>query len=123
MAWYLILQLFGSNSFALELQYQLADECEAIGEITVVRRSDSVSIAKRNYLERVTYGAEKRKVPFEVKEQNFFNCINQSEADLVLLDEQGLWGAYALSREGVDLILTELDVLLLQKSYGKGAER
>ncbi len=74
-------------------------------------------------MDRVAFAANKRSIPFFKKDQKVFDCINQSAADLVLVDENGLWGSYELTREGVDLLLTELDILLLQKSYGEGTDR
>lgn len=88
-----------------------------------MRTMDSVSLTKQNYLDRVVYAVENKKVPLAKKDQDFFECINQSESDLVLISEEGLWGAYDLSREGVDQLLTELDILLLQKTYGEGTYR
>ena len=86
-------------------------------------KQDSISISKQNYLDRVTYATQKKSIELITKDQLFFECINQTEVDLVLIDERGLWGGYSLSRDGVDLLLTELDILLLQKTYGKSAER
>ncbi len=122
VCWYLFLQLFGSNNFSLELSYAI-DGCDDVTEVLILRRSDSVSIAKQNYMDRVSYAANKRSIQFLKKDQKFFDCINQSSSDLVLVDDEGLWGSYELSREGVDVLLTELDILLLQKSYGKGTYR
>lgn len=122
VTWYLILQLFGSNNFSLDLVDDITD-CDQFEQVTIISRTDSVSIARQNYLDRVRFGAEKRNIAIILKEESFFNCINQSEADLVLVSEQGLWGGYTLTRDGVDQLLTELDILLIQQSYGKGAKR
>ncbi len=122
VVWYLILQLFGSNTFALELKYQV-DSCYQASEVVVIRTSDSLSITEQNYLQRVEYATTQKSISLVEKDQDFFQCINQSEADLVLINEQGLWGGYELSREGVDVLLTELDILILQNTYGEGAYR
>lgn len=122
VTWYLILQLFGSNNFSLDLVDDIID-CDQFKQVTIILRTDSVSIARQNYLDRVRFGAEKRDIKIIIKEKDFFNCINQSEADLVLVSGQGLWGGYTLTRDGVDQLLTELDILLIQQSYGKGAKR
>lgn len=74
-------------------------------------------------MNRVIYAAEKRKANLLYESQTIFDCLNQSEADLVLVNEEGIWGSYELSREGVDQLLTELDILTLQQSYGKGTVR
>ena len=74
-------------------------------------------------MNRVTYGVDKRNAMLLTESDTFFNCINQSEADLVLINEEGLWGSYELTRDGVDQLLTELDILVLQQSYGKGTHR
>lgn len=89
----------------------------------MIRASDSISLTKTNYLQRVEYATKKKSILFQQKEKDFFQCINQSDADLVLINEKGLWGGYELTREGVDLLLTELDILILQESYGEGAYR
>ena len=123
VGWYLFLQLFGSNSFSLRLESEIESSCALFQEVQVVSKIDSVSISKQNYLERVQFSTSKKKILLATESQDFFDCINQSDADLVLVDERGLWGAYSLSRDGVDLLLTELDILLLQKSYGQGTSR
>ena len=74
-------------------------------------------------MNRITYGVDKRNATLLTKSDTFFNCINQSAADLVLINEEGLWGSYELTRDGVDQLLTELDILVLQQSYGKGTHR
>ena len=74
-------------------------------------------------MNRVIYASSKRKASLLYKSQSFFDCINQSDADLVLVNEKGLWGGYELSREGVDQLLTELDILTLQQQYGEGVSR
>lgn len=122
VAWYLILQLFGDNSFSLQLKEPIAD-CIQINEIAVIRTADSISLAETNYLKRVEYATEQRDIKLQKREKEFFNCINQSDADLVLINEDGLWGGYELTREGVDLLLTELDILIMQNSYGEGSHR
>jgi len=122
VAWYLILQLLGDNNFSLEKKSDLND-CISPSGVMVIKSDDSVSIAKKNYLDRVTYLTSKRDITLQEKGEDFFSCINQTEADLVLINEEGLWGSYELSREGVDLLITELDILLLQSSYGEGAYR
>lgn len=69
------------------------------------------------------YAIDRNSISFQEMDAEFFNCINQPDVDLVLLNEEGLWGGYVLSREGVDLLLTELDILILQNLYGEGAYR
>ena len=122
VAWYLILQLFGDNNFSLQLKGELGG-CIRTDSVKVIRLSDSLSIAERNYLDRVEYYTSRRSILLEEKGQEFFTCINQSDMDLVLISKQGVWGGYELSREGVDLLITELDILLLQDNYGKGTYR
>lgn len=123
VVWYLFIQLFGSNNFALALQAPIEGECEAFKDIVVITKMDSLSLTESNYMNRVTFGANKRKITLEKKDQNFFDCVNHSDVDLVLVSEEGLWGTYELSRAGVDQLLTEIDILVIQKSYGKGAKR
>lgn len=74
-------------------------------------------------MNRVKFGAEKRSAVIDYQQPNFFGCIDEPDADLALVDSQGLWGTYKLTRDGVDELLTELDILSLQKTYGKGTSR
>lgn len=121
--WYLFLQLFGSNSFSLTLVSDIPLVCETYQKITVVSKSDSLSIVETNYMNRVIYAVDKRKATLVYTSSDFFDCIKQSDADLVLVNEKGIWGTYVLSRDGVDQLLTELDILTLQQTYGKGTNR
>ncbi len=123
VAWYFILQLFGDNKFSLELIDVVADNCNSYNAITIVSKDDTLSIVETNYMNRVIYAAEKRNSILTYETQDFFDCINQSNVDLVLLNKEGLWGSYSLSREDVDRLLTELDILTLQQTYGKGTSR
>ncbi|SNS78645.1 hypothetical protein SAMN05421640_1234 [Ekhidna lutea] len=123
VVWYLFLQLFGSNNFSLELQNPVPEGCLAYEQITIASKDDSLSVVETNYMNRVIYGADKRSANLIYNSQEYFDCLNQPEADLVLINKEGLWGAYNLNREGVDQLLTELDILTLQQSYGKGTSR
>ncbi|MEQ8627832.1 hypothetical protein [Ekhidna sp.] len=123
VAWYLILQLFGDNRFSLALMAEIPSECQQFEEITIVSKSDSLSLVETNYMNRVIYAVDKRKATLVYESISFFDCINQSDVDLVLINKEGLWGGYDLTREGVDQLLTELDILTLQQSYGKGTSR
>ena len=102
---------------------EVSSECEQFQEITIVSKDDSLSLVETNYMNRVIYAVDKRKANLQYKSRYFFECINQSDADLVLINEEGLWGGYDLTREGVDQLLTELDILTLQQSYGNGTSR
>lgn len=122
VAWYLILQLFGSNNFSLELAKAANPECGSFTELTILMRADTFSISKQNYLNRVEYGARDRSIPLQIDE-DYFNCMGMEQAEMLLVSEKGVWGGYSLTRDGVDLLLTELDILLLKSKYGKGAKR
>ena len=102
---------------------QSLNDCVKVREITVGISSDSLTLAEKNYFQRVEYAVNKKSINLQRLDQETFDCINQNDADLVLLSEEGLWGGYELSREGVDLLLTELDILILQNSYGEGTYR
>lgn len=123
VVWYFILQLFGDNRFSLVLIDEVADNCKIYNAISIVSKEDTLSVVETNYMNRVIYAAKKRKSTLSYENQNFFDCINQSDADLVLINKEGLWGSYILSREDVDRLLTELDILTLQQTYGKGTSR
>ncbi len=101
----------------------IPEECKQYNSITVVSKDDSLSVVETNYMNRVIYAADKRKAVLTYESQSFFDCLNQSSADLVLVNEEGIWGIYELSREGVDQLLTELDILTLQQTYGEGTVR
>jgi hypothetical protein len=102
---------------------EIPSECQQFEEITIVSKSDSLSLVETNYMNRVIYAVDKRKATLVYESISFFDCINQSDVDLVLINKEGLWGGYDLTREGVDQLLTELDILTLQQSYGKGTSR
>ncbi|MEP1032169.1 hypothetical protein [Ekhidna sp.] len=101
----------------------IPQQCQQYSTISVVSKSDSLSIIETNYLNRVIFATDKRKATLLYESQSFFDCVGQSDADLVLANEKGIWGSYELSRDGVDQLLTELDILTLQQTYGKGTIR
>ncbi len=100
----------------------IATECGSVSRITVLYVLDSLAAEQTNYLDRVVYQATAKNVPFLYDQRQFFECL-QIENELMLADEEGFWGVYKLDREGVDQLLTELDILIVQKSYGKGISR
>lgn len=123
VVWYLILQLFGDNRFSLALIGEIPENCGMYDEITIISQSDTLSVVETNYMNRVIYAADKRNATLTYQPVSFFECINQIDSDLVLINKEGIWGGYTLSREGVDQLLTELDILSIQESYGKGTKR
>ncbi|WP_425391723.1 hypothetical protein [Ekhidna sp.] len=102
---------------------EIPKDCQGYDDITVLSKSDSLSTVETNYMNRVVYATEKREVSLIYIDENYFDCINQSGVDLVLINRKGVWGGYNLNREDVDRLITELDILKLQESYGKGTRR
>lgn len=123
VGWYFFLQAFGENKFSLEVVKPIPENCGKYNGVTILKVDKSIEIEEQNYLDRVAFGAKKRKISIQNISLSFFECIEEKQKFFLLVDEKGLRGAYSLDREGVDLLLTELDVLLLQKSYGKGTSR
>lgn len=123
VTWYLILQLFGDNNFSIQLAGEIPVGCEQFTDPVIVMSDDSISLVQKNYLERVRFGTNKRSVELVTKDVRFFECIDQPTSQLIMVSQEGIWGSYELTRDGVDLLLTELDILLLQRSYGKGTKR
>jgi hypothetical protein len=122
LGWYLFLQLFGSNTYSLDSATALPENCEQFTEVTVVYTSDSLTAAQTNHFNRVSFKSSQKKIELQKDSGNLLDCAGVVE-DLILVDSDGIWGAYELSREGVDRLLTELDILIIQKSYGKGISR
>ncbi len=122
VAWYLFLQLFGENKFSLELISGLNEDCISVNQISVVYTQDSLDLAATNHFNRVKYKTDQRKIHLTPDTLNFFQCLT-NDNDLALVSQEGVWGFYRLDREGVDILLAELDVLIMQKSYGEGVSR
>lgn len=122
VCWYFFLQLFGSNQFNVEVASEIPIDCNTFSDITIIHRLDSLNPARTNSLNRVSYRANTKKIVLLADTLNFFNCI-QRQADIALVGEEGVWGTYNLDREGVDQLLTEIDILIIQKTYGKGLSR
>jgi len=101
---------------------EIKDGCTQFTEISILYTSDSLSASQINYLNRITYRTSEKNIPLIVELDLFFDCA-EIEEDLALVNNEGIWGTYELSREGVDQLLTELDILIIQKSYGEGISR
>ncbi|MEP1094645.1 MAG: hypothetical protein ABJG78_06015 [Cyclobacteriaceae bacterium] len=121
MTWYFFLQIFGSNKFAIELKSSVPTDCGSFEELSILYSYDSLNASQVNHLNRVTYRTSAKNIPLS-NDPLFFECTGIVE-NLVLVDREGIWGMYALDRDGVDILLTELDILIVQKSYGKGVSR
>ena len=122
VGWYFFLQLFGDNKFSLELISDIPVECKGYTDISILYGSDSMSAAQINHFNRITYQATKKNIPLLLDSIGFMECVKISQG-VVLVSSEGIWGSYDLSREGVDRLLTEMDILLMQKSYGEGVSR
>ncbi len=122
VTWYLFLQIFGSNKFALDSVVPIAEECGKIDEISVLYKGDSSATELTNYLSRVIYQTQAKEIPLVYNQSSLFECL-QVTKEFVLANKDGIWGVYNLDREGVDQLLTELDILIIQNSYGKGTSR
>lgn len=122
VVWYLFLQLFGDNKFSLQV-LRPTDEACTVNHLCIIKNLDSLSTVQESYFQRVSFGANERGVTIVTDKKLIQNCINQSQSNLVLLSKSGIWGEYDLSREGVDRLMTELDILLIQESYGKDVSR
>ncbi|MEP5611054.1 MAG: hypothetical protein ABJP45_02335 [Cyclobacteriaceae bacterium] len=105
----------------MELQAESPSECGSFEELSILYTSDSLNVSQVNHLNRVIYQTSSKNIPL-TNNQSFFDCAEITE-NLVLVDNEGIWGTYALDRDGVDVLLTELDVLIIQKAYGKGVSR
>lgn len=122
VCWYFFLQFFGNNQFSVEVVKTIPSDCGSFEEIAIVHRIDSLNPSKTNSLNRVTFRANRKKVLLVADTIDLFTCM-QKQTDVMLVSAEGLWGSYELDREGVDRLLTELDILMIQKSYGKGSSR
>ncbi len=106
----------------LDLHEEHSSKCGRFGDISVIYTSVPLHTAELSCFNRIAYRTEIKKVPLVSDSLGFIHCMNYA-SDMLLVDEEGIWGAYELSREGVDNLLTELDILIFQKSYGKGVSR
>ncbi len=111
ITWYIILQLFGKNNFELTLLSEIPKECKQFNELSIVRKEDSLSLLQKNYMNRIVFTTGEKKIKLISQKIKFFSCINQLDADILLINNQGLWGSYQLSREGVDRLFIEFDIL------------
>ncbi len=98
-------------------------ECGNFTEITVIQRINSYGAVQINQINRLVQKASAKNIAIVDQEDSFFTCIGYEDAELVLVNADGIWGEYKLSRDEVDRLLTELDILILQKSYGQGVSR
>ena len=122
VCWYFFLQLFGSNKFSLDSAAPISADCTRFEGISILHTSDSLTSAQINHFNRVSFGATKRSIPLLTDPADFFACMNIT-SDLLLVDDLGIRGYYTMSREGVDRLLTELDILVIQRGYGNGSSR
>lgn len=122
VVWYLFLQLFGSNKFELVAISSVDEQCAQFESLTVSHRAINFDPAQQSHFNRVQFKTKAKKVSLVADTLGMFNCLSISEV-LLLTEGSNVWGAYDLDREGVDRLLTEMDIVLLQKTYGEGVSR
>ncbi|MEP0367583.1 MAG: hypothetical protein ABJN36_07180 [Cyclobacteriaceae bacterium] len=110
VAWYFILQIFGENKFELPVLEQLNKECVLVDNVGYLQMDTSQFESHKTEWKRIrkhvsNVSSALLKVVYDDK------CLNGS--DLIIVDEKGqLRGAFNISREETDRLLTEIDIYI-----------
>ncbi|MFT6865876.1 MAG: hypothetical protein ACJA08_000702 [Cyclobacteriaceae bacterium] len=117
ITWYFFLQVFGENKFDLPVLEQLDADCIALNDHTYLLL-DSVKLSQnKNEAKRLSKHLSGIKQS-EIQVVNGKSCLDEYE--IIFVDSLGqLRGGYAISREEMDRLLTELDIYLLNLKTSK----
>lgn len=115
VCWYLFLQTFGENKFALPIISEWQAPCDSLATTgaTLVIQKELVS-QKPNEISRVTEHLEKSAL-ISIR---FTSCALTDE--MVLIDsENRVRGRYVMNREEVDRLLAEMDIYVMNQKLNK----
>lgn len=89
--------------------------CPQFHNVIILTRKDSIKNSQRHHYNMLSSYTNDKNILLMADTVHFFHCL-QSTHDLIMLNEEGIWGYYSLDRKGVDQLMVELDILLLQTS-------
>jgi hypothetical protein len=108
VAWYLFLQTFGENQFDLPRIERWNQECLAVNDPALVIKEGAFTEFPNQW----------KRIQAKIQSQDFVSIKMTSSCDLTsdlyLVDEAG-WvrGEFVVSREEIDRLLAEMDILIL----------
>ncbi|MEQ8238335.1 MAG: hypothetical protein RIA69_03940 [Cyclobacteriaceae bacterium] len=113
ISWYLILQVFGENQFALPVIRNVEEGCISVYDRQAYLILDSSKIANNpNLNKRITKKLEVIELDLSVNYHFKKQC--DSDKEMIFVDSVGqVLGEYELSREEVDRLFAELDIYTL----------
>lgn len=118
VAWYLFLQAFGENRFALPMKYHWPQQCTYQPDDAILLVDSAAEARAVNGVARIRAHLTDKPMPYKVLDLK--GC--PFSYDAYLIDSKGnVRGEYLLEREEVDRVLAEIDIYLLNTS--KGYER
>lgn len=117
ITWYFILQIFGENKFDLPVLEPVNESCISVKNRTYLQIDSLTLIKNRNEAKRLAKGLS------EIKQSEIEVVYGKScfkNYDIVFVDSVGqLRGAYQVTRQEMDRLLTELDIYLLNLNTSK----
>ena len=108
MAWYLILQFFGSNEFALDPIRELQESCRPESASILILRNSGTTNAE-NALNRIKQNSYTSSLVLE--ELQFEEDCDFGSYDAVFVDDGGqVLGEYRFNVEDMDRLITEVEL-------------
>jgi hypothetical protein len=113
ISWYLILQVFGENQFALPVIRNVDKSCVSIYDHQAYLLIDSLKIANNpNLNKRINRKIENLVLDLQLNYQLGKEC--NSGKEMIFVDSVGqVIGEYDLNREEADRLFAELDIYTL----------
>lgn len=110
VSWYFILQIFGENKFDLPFLEQLNEECVLVNDTGYLQMDTTQFEGHKTEWKRIRKHVSN--VPSVLLSVVYDDrCLNGR--DLIIVDEKGqLRGAFEISREETDRLLTEIDIYI-----------
>lgn len=98
------------------------ENCDLANEKVTVHLSQGqlMEMDERNQLSRVERILKRKKL---VIDETDYPCFGDTLGLLIIDKENNLRGSYLLEHSDISRLFVELDIIILQESYGKGVSR
>ena len=115
----LVLHFFGENRMEIPIM-RVVSNCGLHDQLTVVQSGVPVNNLERNQLIRVNKKLASKNLPLDATVRE---CLGDTLAILLFDKKHQLRGSYYLEQADINRLFAELDILIMNESYGEGVSR
>lgn len=115
----LVLHFFGENRMEIP-NLGVFENCGLPNKLTIIQTGESENNLERNQLLRINKKLSSKNMEMDVTPRN---CLGDTLAILLFDKKHQLRGSYYLEQSDINRLFAELDILIMNDSYGEGVSR